>query len=81
MMGELICACELAGIVGCSLCRFADKHRPLKMYHAPWDSGIEKGKCHPESLEDFENMADEIIATLDGGGVFELGIINQEEET
>lgn len=71
--GQLICACNMSGLVGCTSCDFAKKHNPDKVHFAKWATKIFPAHA-PADPGQLEILADMIIRDLDEKDLEGLGI-------
>lgn len=74
-MGQLLCACNIAGYVNCSFCKFSSEHNPVKMFviktWVPKDVSVLQLN---QSNNGLDQLALEIINGLDHKDMIDLGL-------
>ena len=77
MMGDLICSCNQASLVNCSICDFGKTCKPVKMFRGPWLCKY-KTKAFPKDAVGLDLMAADILKGL---STKQLATIGYEDPT
>jgi hypothetical protein len=76
MKRNIICGCQVASAITCSLCDFAVEQKPMAAFRAPWANKMDNRQLvqFPEDSTGLDMLAMELI------GPAPVGLLNQSQE-